>query len=259
MSVGVFSFRHLFSFTRERSYMNIKEKGILFNRDMVQAILDGRKTQTRRIIMPQPKMRLCYVSGGSGVSKWSYPSKDAWKYWGSEYQYPEDLTLTKEDEKQLWTPPCHTDDILYVRETFALHGRGSEKSMHYDYRADREDPQYFDDGFMASWTPAIHMPRKAARIWLKVDHVSVQRIQSATEEELLKEGIYQIPKEYPYAGQWTSKRHPSKENVFNSPQECFKAVWDCTLHNRHEEEACLFERNPYVFVVSFHRTENTLS
>ena len=88
-------------------------KPILFNTDMVLAILDGRKTQTRRVIKPQPKSKLCYTFAGSDCGTWGYTSKTAHEIWGEEYRLPDNIT--KGDLVKRWNPPYHTDDILYVR------------------------------------------------------------------------------------------------------------------------------------------------
>ena len=92
---------------------------ILFNTDMVLAILDGRKTVTRRVMKPQPNSKLCYTFAGShkkDIGRWGYPSKTAHEFWGKEFKLPEDIT--EEELKKKWNPPYHTDDILYVRETW---------------------------------------------------------------------------------------------------------------------------------------------
>ena len=91
-------------------------KPILFNTEMVRAILDGRKSYTRRVIKPQPQSRLCYTYAGGNCGTWGYPSKTAYENWGDEYKLPEDIT--DEELKRRWNPPYHTDDILYVRETW---------------------------------------------------------------------------------------------------------------------------------------------
>lgn len=91
-------------------------KSIIFNTDMVRAILDGRKTVTRRVIKLQPLGRIAYCMAGYKHGTWSYPGADTYKYWGGEWKLPEGLT--REELNRHWTPPCHTDDILYVRETW---------------------------------------------------------------------------------------------------------------------------------------------
>lgn len=183
------------------------EKGVLFSTEMVKAILEGRKTQTRRPIKPTPKGRLCYTMAGSSAGKWGYMTEDCRQAWG----YSEEDVLqkpTQEDLEKRWTPPCNTDDLLYVRETWNYgyvdsdckefstpeywfeeldrKGKGHEflrGISRFWYKADCEDL------YGLKWKPAIHMPREAARIWLKVTNVSVQRLKMITEEDAIAEGF----------------------------------------------------------------------
>lgn len=134
---------------------------ILFNMKMVRAILDGRKSCTRRIIKPQPQ-------GYFEVSE-------------------EPLYIYDTDGKQgKITPPYQPGDILYVRETWKQAPNG-----YYYY----EDWQKDDIADVTKWKPSIHMPKEAARIWLKVTDVRVERLQEITRLSVQKEGIEVDPKE----------------------------------------------------------------
>ena len=138
---------------------------ILFNTEMVRAILDGRKTVTRRLVKPQPKSKLCYTFAGSDCGTWGYPSKTAHESWGEEYRLPDNIT--KEDFGKRWNPPYHTDDVLYVRETWApiYPGKESNEVCGYIYKEDslEEYDNRYPDGedyqWGCKWRPSIHMPK----------------------------------------------------------------------------------------------------
>jgi len=116
-------------------------KPILFNTEMVQAIKEGRKTVTRRIVKPR-------------------------------YRPYERMT-------RYMPQPFYTGDILYVRETFAVMPYG------YVYRADGEDPEGWDSS--DRWVPSIHMPKEAARLFLRVTDVRVESLQAITPEDCERE------------------------------------------------------------------------
>lgn len=190
-------------------------KPILFNTDMVRAILDGRKTVTRRVVKPQPEMDLAYIMAGYQNGKWSY----------SPYVRP---TYDKyKDSPKYWTPPCHTDDILYVREAwrFSSVAKASIKTDMWRYKAD--DPEWF----LTIWRPSIHMPKEAARLFLRVTDVRVERLQAITEEEKLAEGA---PRGY---GQYN-----------------FYELWDRTIKPA-DRATYGWEANPWVWVIEFERCE----
>lgn len=131
-------------------------KPILFNTEMVQAIMDGRKTATRRVVKPQPKSKLVYVCMGYKYGTWSYPGKKTWEYWEDEsFRLPDGLSSLELNQR--WTPPCHTGDILYVRETWQKNPYGS--GWPYFYKASPEPFDYVPE----KWHPSIHMPREAAK------------------------------------------------------------------------------------------------
>lgn len=206
---------------------------ILFNTEMVRAILNGRKTCTRRVINPQPQSRLCYTYAGSHkgcIGKWTYPNKGAHEFLGEEYKLPENIK--DEELSKRWNPPYHTDDILYVRETWKKAPNG-----YYYY----EDWQRNDIADVTKWKPSIHMPKEAARIWLKVTDVRVERLQDMTSEQISREGV---EVEYPHVLNGEEKRY------------AFSTLWNSTI-KKSDIDRYGWDANPYVWVISFERCEKS--
>ncbi len=182
---------------------------ILFNMEMVRAILDCRKSCTRRIIKPQPQ-------GYFEVSE-------------------EPLYIYDTDGKQgKITPPYQPGDILYVRETFI------QAAAHiFWYKAD--DKPWMSKDLL--WKPSIHMPKEAARIWLKVTDVRVERLQDITGLSVQKEGIEVDPNEC-----------ASKFDFITELFLLFQKLWDSTI-KKSDLDRYGWDTNPYVWVIEFERCE----
>lgn len=193
-------------------------KPILFNTEMVRAILDGRKTCTRRVIELPENM------DGVPVGK----SGDSSNPLG--FMYPGGIKR----------PPYQPGDILYVRETWcalpvneAGHMRGH--SIYY-YRADGD---LRPEGWRGKWRPSIHMPKEAARIWLKVTNVRVERLQEITIDGIRNEGISSMAV---HAG---DMEIALKE---------WKNLWNSTI-KKTGLDSYGWEANPWVWVIEFERCE----
>lgn len=203
-------------------------KSILFNTAMVQAILEGRKTATRRAIKPQPAGELRPMGAGS--------------CWPGCFEAP--------GEERIYRPPYQPGDVLYVRETWA------EMPYGYVYRADEEEPEGWevDD----CWRPSIHMPRAAARIFLRVTTVKTARLQEVEKEDVLREGVE--PKYY--AGgckcAWAFEGCLEKPcaNRDGYIDLChwmpFSELWDKTVKPA-DRAVYGWEANPWVWVIEFER------
>lgn len=199
-------------------------KPILFNTEMVRAILDGRKSCTRRLMKPQPQSKLCYTFAGSDTGTWGYPDKTAHEIWGEEYKLQDDIT--KDELNKRWNPPYHTDDILYVRETWKKAPNG-----YYYY----ESWQRNDIADVTKWKPSIYMPKEAARIWLKVTDVRVERLQEMWASDASKEGIYF-----------------SKPTTADEMLIAFAKLWDSTI-KKSDLDQYGWNANPYVWVTEYER------
>lgn len=208
---------------------------ILFNMKMVRAILDCRKSCTRRIIKPQPQ-------GYFEVSE-------------------EPLYIYDTDGKQgKITPPYQPGDILYVRETFI------QAAAHiFWYKAD--DKPWMSKDLL--WKPSIHMPKEAARIWLKVTDVRVERLQEITEAQAQAEGIRGYSKDgnlYKYAvtdDWWIDFHNKHRKSFFGgtwwqdmprTAKDAFSYLWNSTI--KKSDLTCYgWNANPWVWVVEFERCE----
>lgn len=192
-------------------------KPILFNTEMVRAILDGRKTCTRRIIKPQwEECPHCKY-----VHKEYIYDKLAENVYCAKCGYP----LVPERRA-----PYNTDDILYVRETWKKAPNG-----YYYY----EDWQRNDIADVTKWKPSIHMPKEAARIWLKVTDVKVERLQDIDGKGCVKEGIEEEPLKY-----------VGDEFV----KGMFHDLWDSTI-KKSDLNRYGWDANPWVWFIEFERCE----
>lgn len=185
-------------------------KPILFNTEMVRAILDGRKSCTRRIIKPQwEECPHCKY-----VHKEYIYGKLAENVYCAKCGYP----LLPERRA-----PYQPGDILYVRETWKKAPNG-----YYYY----EDWQRNDIADVTKWKPSIHMPKEAARIWLKVTDVRVERLQDMTDDDAEAEGCFD----------------------YTSTALGFFDVWDSTI-KKSNLNCYGWNANPWVWVIKFERCE----
>lgn len=201
-------------------------KPILFNTEMVRAILDGRKSCTRRI----NKDANDYV-----VPDMDFYDSDKRTYAVHNYADKEHTDKLSIAER---TCPICPSDILYVRESY------SELSFGYVYKADGENIDHL--GNVIKWHPSIHMPKEAARIWLKVTNVRVERLQEITEEGAKKEGaidnrgfIHSPDNEY---------------DSVHTAREHFAKIWDSTI-KKSDINRYGWNANPWVCVIEFERCE----
>jgi hypothetical protein len=229
----------------------VRERPILFSANMVRAILAGRKSQTRRVILPQPV-------GAPGKNFCHEPSDPflsddgVWRFMCGEVSY---------DHNDVRCPFGQPGDRLWVRETFGLgqsihHSRGGTI-----YRADVGEPGILHGHQMDAygrefkgerrWRPSIHMPRWASRITLEIRDVRVERVQEIAEADAIAEGLK------PLAGHRTTVQDRdgsplgAHENADYPARERFHDFWD----SLNAKRGYGWDSNPWVWVVDFSRVE----
>lgn len=207
-------------------------KPILFNTEMVRAILDGRKTCTRRIC--------------KDANEYTVPDMDF--YNADRRTYAVHNFVDKEHTEQLSTAertcPICTGDILYVRETWKKAPNG-----YYYY----EDWQKDDIADVTKWKPSIHMPKEAARIWLKVTDVRVERLQSITIEGAIREGAEGEKCPHTNVGAFGCT-DCMDTGWIEPPQVEFMQIWNSTI-KKSDIDRYGWDANPWVWVIEFERCE----
>ncbi len=218
----------------------MKERPILFSSSMVRAILDGSKTQTRRVVKPQPDWVNENAGCGIATGGWIMPSPRAdWLHWrGSRLLRPE--------------PRCPyglPGDRLWVRENFAIVPRtayarsdGVQQTLRPD---DDHDAAIYRAGWDRSnggfrWRPSIHMPRWASRILLEITDVRVERLQDISEADAQAEGV-----------KVDGNGHAVRDDVVNvgGARTAFAELWE-SINGPDSWSA-----NPWVWVIEFRRIE----
>lgn len=210
---------------------------ILFNGEMVRAILDGRKTCTRRVVKTRSKDACGF-----------YVTKKADGSVTGVYEYDEDERML---EYPLM-PPYQPGDILYVRETvwretgYYVDINGEIIiTWHNKFRYVASDKKPEPWG-TCSWIkcPSIHMPKEAARIWLRVTDVRLERLQDITAEQVVKEGTTGLTIEL-IQNSDELKKH------YDIP---FAVLWDSTI-KKADRNLYGWAANPWVWVIEFERCE----
>lgn len=200
-------------------------KPYLFNTEMVRAILDGRKDATRRIV------------------KGFIPDDAVWGYTAFTPKGYISCRGTFADGygEKFFKLPCEPGDILYVRETWHKYtkrigkGESCRLAEFYGYKAsvanseDAEEP----------WRPSTQMPKEAARIWLKVTDVRVERLHDITSEQIGREGV---EVEYPHVLNGEEKRY------------AFSTLWNNTI-KKSDIDRYGWNASPWVWVIEFERCE----
>ena len=249
-----------------------KARPILFSGPMVNAILEGRKTQTRRVVKPQPVKRACGIL--AEPDDWIWPHKGA-PHWRtvsnrqngpvgyaseSPYGQPGDHLWVRETWVELLhTSPATDEPLLCPGDKLIEHAtRTPEGRWHYDgkviaYRAtssvefcdgDGFSGEYADKDDMPRWRSPIHMPRWASRITLEVTDVRVERLLSITEEDAISEGALLVDNpDY-------DPDDPGEDDP-QTHRAGFLESWD----RINAKRGFPYHTNPWVWVVEFKRVE----
>lgn len=220
----------------------MKQIPILFSTPMVQAILAGRKTQTRRVVKPQPILP-------EPTSEIVRTIKIGWVVRHKIPSHP----LGYEATSQLKCP-YKVGDVLWVRETLeqnalggAIYRAGGKvgEQIGHNPLAENEFLSWDDFSITRTVIPSIHMPKSACRIWLEITDVRVERLQDITVEDAIAEGIEKRSNNYQF------KNYENENQLgFSQPRDSFQSLWKSI----NSEQS--WNDNPWVWVIEFKRIEN---
>lgn len=224
------------------------ERPIIFSTDMVRAIINGRKTVTRRILKPQPEELI------------DTTVVDDWEIGG---------VLESSDEFEIRVPGSyewladiknvygHVDDLLWVRETFKqVSHYAFFDDVIFQFRADGKTtmpqlnhPEADVDQLidMSAWKPSIHMHKSIARIWLQIQNLRIERLHNITQEDAINEGIEVFKSDDGLVGNRFRDYLASDDPMdwFLRPRDSFESLW-AKIHAQDS-----WDLNPWVWVIKF--------
>lgn len=213
-----------------------KDKPILFSTEMVKAILEGRKTQTRRVVKPQPPEDwdnlhiFCDANYFPTVIDKNGEEQPGEQCFGS---------YDEEGIAGMKCPFGQPGDILWVRETYAAVLDNVNKPKKYLYKADlTKDEKIIEE--LCKWKPSIFMPKEACRIKLRIGNVRVERLDEVSEADAFKEGV-EKKNEVHY------KDYLDSRISFYSARDSFFTLWE-SINGKGS-----LEQNPWVWVIEFER------
>jgi len=210
------------------------ERGMIFNAEMVRAVLDGRKTQTRRMLTPR-QIKMIDTAAAIGEC---HPLESGHQHENSQSYYRE------------WCPFGAVGDRLWVRETFGFEIRSVGGSPHEQlvYRASKPDAVRLYDcngkPQPMKWAPSLHMRRKFSRITLEITGVRVERLNDISENDARAEGVQPLRGGYwrHYQPEWTQHQLSARGS--------FATLWKSI----YGEES--WQASPWVWVIEFKRVED---
>ena len=228
-----------------KKYNNMKYIPILMSTPMVQSILAGRKTMTRRTIKSRHESGLLQVSRRKIDGQVaSIESLD----WGE-----------RNCEKDIICPYGQPGDVLWVRETFQQWNYPTKPPFKYVYKADGFVKRYgawerdvkgkmHDTERIEKWQPSLFMPKAACRIFLEVTNIRVERLQDISESDAVSEGIQ--PTEWGYVNYLIDGFY---YNAKNKAKESFRTLWQ-SINGKES-----WDKNPFVWVVEFKQIEKPIN
>ncbi|HCB8972537.1 TPA: hypothetical protein M2O87_003077 [Klebsiella pneumoniae] len=231
----------------------MKERGMIFNGEMVRAILDGRKTQTRRIMAPQP---------ADDIERGIFPNPEAIG-WKSSLRHKYGSTTAH------FCPYGKPGDRIWVREAFRVHSRATDVAT-LVYKASERN-SWTEQTLRVpvavcnkpatpeKWTPSLHMPRWASRILLEITDVRVERLSAISEEDAQREGVHTevwdqtvVARNYADSDEFFqswSEDMPHYVEMNQLYRSSFRSLWE-SIYGAENWQA-----NPWVWVIEFKRVE----
>jgi hypothetical protein len=206
------------------------EKPMLFSSPMVKAILAGTKTQTRRVIND---------ANSKCTAKISELDFNTFIEDSLFEPYYLKIARTSDETTHRLFPRKQIGDLVWVRETVSYFRQagGSLQREKTKYKADEK----WDGNELIKWTPSIHMPKDAARIWLQITDLRVERLRHITEKDSIKEGVSRYPKSPIYG----YKNYLDNDGFCLTAKVSFQTLWE-KINGKES-----WDENPWVWKIEF--------